>query len=118
MKKRFLILLGLCFISFSIFSFEGIDKKSTTKDGYDFRLYQIDKSEYSNCFEFYIILTSDNTQKHFVWCYDSLIKATTHFKWLETIDVEYYDLINSDVRITWRGQSYRSEKKIHTYSIL
>ena len=120
MKKRFLILLGLCFISFSIFSFEGINKKSSTKDGYSFRLYQIDKSEHPNSFEFYVELTSNNSEEYFVWCFDELNKAMTHFKWLETIEVEYeIELFGSwvsvDKRKSWRKYSNEAEVKNDTY---
>ena len=89
MKKKLLILLGLCFISFSVFSFEGIAKKSATKDGYGFQLYQIDKSEFPDSYEFYVRLTSNNSEEYFTWCYDNLKDALEQFKWLETINVVY-----------------------------
>lgn len=89
MKKKLLILLGLCFISFSAFSFEGLAKKSSTKDGYGFRLYQIDKSEFPDSYEFYVRLTSNNSEEHFTWCSNSLKEALEQFKWLETINVVY-----------------------------
>ena len=105
MKKRFLILLGLCFISFQIFSFEGINKETTTKDGYSFRLYQIDKSEHPNGYEFYVKLTSNDSEEYFVWCFDKLNEAMTHFKWLETIEV----VSCSDRREYWRKRSFEAE---------
>lgn len=87
MKKLFVVLLGLCFINFSLFSFEGISKKSYTKDGYGFQLYQIDKSENPEWYEFYVRLTSNNSEECFTWCFNNLNEAMEHFKWLETVEV-------------------------------
>ena len=85
--KRFLVAICSLFLVSGLFAFEGISKKSYTKDGYSFRLYQIDKSEHPKSYEFYVQLTSNNSEEYFTWCFDNLADAMEHFKWLETIDV-------------------------------
>lgn len=87
MKKLFVVLLSLCFINFSLLSFEGISKKSYTKDGYAIRVYQIDRSEHPKSYEFYVQLTSNNSEEYFTWCFDNLADTMEHFKWLETVEV-------------------------------
>lgn len=71
----------------SVFAFEGLSKKSYTKDGYAIRVYQIDKSEYPKSYEFYVQLTSNNSEEYFTWCFDNLADTMEHFKWLETVEV-------------------------------
>lgn len=85
--KKFILVLAMIFMVGSVFAFEGISKKSYTKDGYVFQLYQIDKSENPDWYEFYVRLTSNNSEEYFTWCFNDLADTMEHFKWLETIKV-------------------------------
>ena len=85
--KRFITIIFSLFLISGLFAFEGLSKKSYTKDGYAIRIYQIDKSEYPKSYEFYVQLTSNNSEEYFTWCFDNLADTMEHFKWLETIEV-------------------------------
>lgn len=110
MKKKLLILLGLCFISFSTFSFEGIEKISKTEDGYTFILYQVDisKRESRKCYEFYVQIGFEDSEEAFTWCFNKLNKAMTFFKQLEETEVVAGLNPNNtlDLRRPWRTYSY------------
>lgn len=110
MKKKLLILLGLCFISFSAFSFEGIEKFSKTEDGYVFGIYQIDKSEHKfrKCYEFYVQIGFEDSEEVFTWGFNKLNEAMTLFKKLEETEVVTVLANDStlDLRRPWRTYSY------------
>lgn len=110
MKKTFLVLLGLFFISFSAFS-QGVTKKeSKTLDGYRIKLYWIDisKPEYCDSFEFYVQLYSEDSDELFTWCFNKLNEAMMQFRRLENISVVSQ---NSEIdnRNSWRYHSYDAE---------
>ncbi len=104
MKKILAIICSLFLVS-GLFAFEGISKKSYTKDGYGFQLYQIDKSENPDWYEFYVCLTSNNSEEYFTWCFNDLADAMEHFKWLETIEVV-------------KTEQYRENAEVYTYLVL
>ena len=79
--KKTTLTFILILISASLFAFEGIEKKANTKDGYNFKLYQVDKTEKPKCYEYYVQLTSDDSEEYFIWCFDKLNEAMEHFKW-------------------------------------
>ena len=85
--KKFLIILLIASLAASAFAFDGFSKKSYTQDGYAIRVYQIDKSEYPKSYEFYVQLTSNNSEEYFTWCFNNLADTMEHFKWLESIEV-------------------------------
>ena len=89
MNKKFFCILLLMIQTGFIFAFEGLSKSSGTADGYSFRLYQIDKAIYTQSYEFYVQLTSNNSEEYFTWCFDNLAEAMEHFNWLKEIKVVY-----------------------------
>ena len=79
MKRTICVLMTLFILMMSLYG-EGISRKSKTKDGYSFELYQINS-------QYFIELTSNNSEECFIWEFDLLNESMEHFKWLEGIDV-------------------------------
>lgn len=89
MKKYMLFFyyLFVCLIT-PLFAFEKIEKKSSTKDGYTIELWQIDKEEQPDSYEFYTGLISNNSKEKFIWCFNTLNKAIEKFEDLKDVEVE------------------------------
>lgn len=47
-------------------SYTNFNKSSSTKDGYNIYLYQIDISKYPDSYEYYIRLTCNNSKEYFI----------------------------------------------------
>lgn len=113
MKKKLLILFGLCFISFSAFS--EIIKESTTAGGHDIMLYRVDtsKREYRNSYEFYIrVYASD--EENFTFCFNKLNDAMAEFKSIETL--EFTDGYQDSCR-TWSFDAELQKNGVINYWI-
>lgn len=118
--------------------FKGMEKTSKTNDGYIIILYQINKKVSPNSYEYYVNLTSNNTEEYFTWCFNELVDAMVHFRYLETINVvddkkeiensELYKNLSlqktiekavlielleesKDKRTSWRKNSYKAVKE-------
>lgn len=112
-KKIFLLTI-LLFLPFLLFAFEGLSKRAQTADGYNIRLYQIDKNEHPQYYEYYVQLTSNNSEEYFTWCFDNLAEAMEHFNWLKDSKVVYtYTLygtpITADCRRSWRQYAWEAD---------
>lgn len=96
------------------FQFEGLSKRSHREDWYPIRLYQIDKVEHPKNYEYYVQLTSNNSEVYFTWCFNNLADAMEHFKWLENTKVEGRRILfgiesRYDCRIAWRKYAWNAE---------
>lgn len=112
--KKFFLLTILLYLPFSLFAFEGLSKRSQTADGYNIRLYQIDKIEHPQSYEYYVQLTSNNSEEYFTWCFDNLAETMEHFNWLKDIKVVYtytlYDTpFTADNRKIWRQYAWEAD---------
>lgn len=103
--KKLLTIILIASLTLSTFSFEGFSKKSSTEDGYPIEIQQMDKSEKLHNYEFEVSLLSKDSEERFVWLFNDLVDAKSHFEWLRTINVVYID----DKRIDWRDNSRRAE---------
>lgn len=124
LKYVFIFLLFLVFNN-SLFAFEGLSKSASTADGYGFRIYQIDKAKNPDSYEYYVQLTSNNSEEYFTWCFNNLAEAMEHFNWLKDIKVVYHvpehflfgvkiSASNEDRRNSWR-QYAKSAEAIGNY---
>ena len=109
-----ILVIFMFFLSFSTFAFEGLSKQSQTLDGYSIRIYQIDKNEHPNSFEYYVQLTSNNSEEYFTWCFNSLVDSMEHFNWLKDNKVVYtltfYESpVSLDCRRSWRQYAYDAD---------
>lgn len=103
--KKLLIMMLMAILTVSSFAFEGFSKESSTEDGYPIKLYQIDKSEHPDSYEFYVRLFSHDSEEVFTWCFNKIADTMEHFKWLETIEV----VSSYDKRESWRTYTFDSE---------
>lgn len=64
-------------------------KSSSTKDGYNIDLYQIDISKYPDSYEYYVRLTCNNSKEYFIWCFYKLNDANNFFYKFQKIEIDY-----------------------------
>lgn len=96
MKKKILILLGLCFIGFSAFSFEfDCFRMSKTLDGCPLTLTQMDDL---------FVVTVYLSDERFVFYFDSLKAAMIQFNVIEPAELRY----ETKLLMNWRYWAFET----------